>query len=292
MKSRSWSVFCALAALFAIVLTTAADTSARHSPAGTENPHVPASAVWFPPDRSPAAVALVLPGLNLKPDRMDALVRILTDNGVLVLRGSLTGHSGSRELLQTVSADTWISDCLASYESAFEESKRHEVPIFFVGYSLGCLVVLDAMERCERVRFDRLVLFAPAVTPRPFARAARFLGKKFIVPSITPEAYRVHDGIPASAYHALLELARHLQASGYSNIDVPALVFIDKRDELIGYRSLIRLTKTRLTRWRIIEVDKEKSKLPRSFHHLIVDEDSIGTEQWRSIRKEVAEFIR
>jgi pimeloyl-ACP methyl ester carboxylesterase len=292
MKSRSGSGFFALAVFFSIVLTNTADTPREQSLAGNKNPHDPAPAVWVPPDCVPKGVALVLPGLNLKPDRMDELVRVLTDNGVLVLRGSLTGHSGGRAILDTVSAETWISDCLALYESAFEESKRHGVPIFFVGHSLGCLAVLDTMERCERVRFDRLVLFAPAVTPRPFTRAARLLEKKFIVPSKTPEEYRVHDGIPASAYHALLKLARHLHASGYRRVDVPALVFIDKRDELIGYRSLLRLTKTRLTRWRVVAVDNEKSGLPRSFHHLIVDEDSVGVEQWRYIREEVAGFIR
>ncbi|MDD1750068.1 MAG: alpha/beta hydrolase [Methanothrix sp.] len=274
------------------MLNTASNTTGEQTFTRNEEIHGLTSAVWIPPDGNPVGVALVLPGLNLKPDRMGALARVLTDKGVLVLLGSLTGHLGGRELLDTVSPETWISDCLSLYESALEESKRYEVPIFFVGHSLGCLAVLDAMERYERVRFDRLVLFAPAVTPRPFARAARLLGNNFIVPSKTPEEYRVHNGIPAAAYHALLKLSRHLHASGYRRINEPALVFIDKRDELIGYRPLLALTKTRLTRWRIITVDSEKSRLPRSYHHLIIDEDSVGTEQWRSIREEVAEFIR
>jgi alpha-beta hydrolase superfamily lysophospholipase len=269
-----------------------ADTPASQRLAETGNPLRSDSADWIEPERSPVGVALALPGLNLKPDRMDALARVFTDNGIVVLRGSLTGHSEDRALLKTVTAESWISDCLVLYESVFERSKRHELPIIFVGHSLGCLAVLDAMERFERVRFDRLVLFSPAVTPRAFTRAARLLGKNRIIPSKTPDEYRVHDGIPASAYHELLKLARHLHASGYRAIDAPALVFIDKRDELVRYRSLLSLTKTRLTQWRVVTVSNEKSVLPRSFHHLIVDEDSVGSDQWRSIREEIAGFIR
>jgi pimeloyl-ACP methyl ester carboxylesterase len=291
MTSILLQVLCALA-LGAAVSAVAPDAVAGRTPALAGAARDDPAGVWIAPPGDTAGVALALPGLNLKPEKMSDAARLLTDHGVAVLVGGLAGGSGGREELYGVTADTWVSDFLALYDRVNGEADRLEVPLYFVGHSLGCLVALNAMARHERVAFDRLVLFAPAVTPRPVAGAVRLIGKKTIIPSRTPEEYRVHDGLPASAYHALLELAGRLRDSGYRGIDVPALVFIDRKDELVDYRCLARLAQNRLPRWRVVVVDNGKSSLSRPFHHLIIDEDSVGIEQWGSMREEIAGFLR
>jgi esterase/lipase len=249
------------------------------------------SAMWMWPRSSPRAVALVLHGLNLRPERMDAIARALNEGGVAVLRGSLSGHDGESDELYSVTDGMWLSDGLKLFTQAEREAVRYGVPLFFVGYSLGCLVALDLMERFETVRFERLVLFAPPLEPRVFSHAVRLLGKRCVVPSRTPEWYRVHNGTPAGAYDALLDLARHLRASGYRRSNQPALVFIDKKDELISFRELSGLIYNPLDRWRIVTVSTKESGLKKGYHHLIIDGDAVGAEQWLRMKEQMMYFL-
>ena len=250
-----------------------------------------AAETWIWPVSSVTGVALVLHGLNLKPEKMNGIANTLAEQGVIVLRGSLTGHIDKREPLISVTPEELISDCLALYTAARETSQRYSVPLYFVGYSFGSLVALDLMERSRHVRFDRLVLFAPALTPRPLTHAVMLLGKRQLVPSKTPADYRMHDGVPAAAYHALLRMVRHLKESGYGGVNQPAIVFIDSKDEILSYRALLELTKVQLNRWRIVTVSTGRSRNDVSYHHLIIDEDAVGTEQWRLIQKEMNGFL-
>jgi len=205
--------------------------------------------------------------------------------------GSKAGRDGSRDELSSATDEMWVSDGLKLFSRAEREAAQHGVPLFFVGYSLGCLVALELMERFESVRFERLVLFAPPVEPRLFSHAVRLLGKRCIVPSKTAEGYRVHDGIPAAAYHALLDMARHLRASGYRRSNQPALVFIDKKDELISVHTLSRLIDGPLDRWRIVTVSTEESRFKKRYHHLIIDGDSVGAEQWLRMKQQMTNFL-
>jgi dienelactone hydrolase len=257
----------------------------------TEVTHSSAAETWIWPVSPVTGVALVLHGLNLKPEKMDGIANTLVEQGVIVLRGSLTGHVDEREPLFSVTPEKLMSDCLALYTAARETSQRYSVPLYFVGYSFGSLVALDLMERSRHVRFDRLVLFAPALTPRPLTHAVMLLGKKQLVPSRTPVDYRMHDGVPAAAYHALLRMARHLKESGYGGVNQPAIVFIDRKDEFLSYPVLLELTKVQLNLWRVVTVSTERSRNDVSYHHLIIDEDSVGTEQWRLIQKEMNGFL-
>jgi dienelactone hydrolase len=257
----------------------------------TEATGSPSSETWIWPVSSATGVALVLHGLNLKPEKMDGIANTLAERGVIVLRGSLTGHIDEREPLFSVTPEKLISDCLALYTAARETSQRYSVPLYFVGYSFGSLVALDLMERSRHVRFDRLVLFAPALTPRPLAHAVMLLGKKRLVPSRTPADYRMHDGVPAAAYQAMFRMIRHLKESGYGGVNQTAIVFIDSEDELLSYRALLDLTRLHLNQWRVVTVSTGRSRNDVSYHHLIIDEDSVGTEQWRLIQKEMNGFL-
>jgi len=205
--------------------------------------------------------------------------------------GSKAGRDGSRDELSSATDEMWVSDGLKLFSRAEREAAQHGVPLFFVGYSLGCLVAMELIERFESVRFERLVLFAPPVEPRLFSHAVRLLGKRCIVPSKTAEGYRVHDGIPAAAYHALLDMARHLRASGYRRSNQPALVFIDKKDELISVHTLSRLIDGPLDRWRIVTVSTEESRFKKRYHHLIIDGDSVGAEQWLRMKQQMTNFL-
>jgi pimeloyl-ACP methyl ester carboxylesterase len=258
---------------------------------GTEATNSTAAETWKWPVSSATGVALVLHGLNLKPEKMDGIANTLAERGVIVLRGSLTGHIDEREPLFSVTPEKLISDCLALYTAARDTSQRFGVPLYFVGYSFGSLVALDLMERYRHVRFDRLVLFAPALTPRPLTHAVVLLGKRRLVPSRTPADYRMHDGVPAAAYQAMFRMISHLKESGYGDVNQPAIVFIDSEDELLSYRALLDLTRLHLNLWRVVTVSTGRSRNDVSYHHLIIDEDSVGTEQWRLIQKEMNGFL-
>jgi len=253
-----WKFFLSLV-LFATVVREAHAGENGGLSLRTEVTNSSAAETWIWPVSSVTGVALVLHGLNLKPEKMNGIANTFAEQGVIVLRGSLMGHIDEREPLFSVTPEKLISDCLALYTAALETSQRYSVPLYFVGYSFGSLVALDLMERSRHVRFDRLVLLAPALTPRPLTHAVMLLGKRQLVPSRTPVDYRMHDGVPAAAYHAMFRMIRNLKESGYGGVNLPAIVFIDSKDELLSYRALLELTRLHLNRWRVVTVSTERS---------------------------------
>jgi pimeloyl-ACP methyl ester carboxylesterase len=248
--------------------------------------------VWILPPGEFRAVALVLHGLNLKPSRMNELCDILIKEGTAVLRGTLTGHSaafGDPGRLARIDEKTWAADCRAFSEAAAVRSRELGVPLFFVGYSLGSLVALDTARRYPSVRFDRMVHFAPALSPRLATHLVRLLGRQRSITSRSLPAYRVHDELPAAVYHALLDSARNLRVSRYSSVNVPTLAFIDPRDELVSLRALRDIvTREELRQWTIREVEAGRNGI---YHHLLVAPASCAPGEYTRMRNEMIEFL-
>jgi esterase/lipase len=249
---------------------------------------------WVKPNQKPKAVALVVHGLNVKPSAMNAIVSELVQGDILILRLTLTGHGDESKDLFKIQREDWLNDLLMGYCLVKNKSMEYNIPVLFTGFSLGCVVALDLMGQDERVRFDRLVLFAPALTPKLppyFIKIGNLFGKHRIVQSRTPASYRVHDGIPLNAYNTLFEHARNLRLSRYKGLNTPALIFIDPRDEFISKRELQRLIEEKhLDRWNIITVEKENFP-PGTYHHLIITPGEVGNTQWIYMSARMFSFL-
>jgi esterase/lipase len=249
--------------------------------------------IWFPAAGAPAGVALVVHGLNLKPERMDPLARALARAGIETFRMELEGHGfGS---LAKATASEWLAETRAGYRAAAARAAALGVPLYFLGYSFGGLLgeaIINLGGEEKAARFARVVLIAPAIALRPVAGLVKplfRLGPGFTLPSRDLPDYREHSGTPMAAYEAMFELLKLTDSSGYASANVPTLVFDRRRDELVsieGLRSLVR--KHGLTSWSIVEIANAPAGIPE---HLMIDERSLGPAEWERMTAIMLRFL-
>jgi esterase/lipase len=242
------------------------------------------------------AVALVIHGLNLRPDRMQPITGRLTESGIEVLNLSLRGHGDNftrrgagensqdrLESLKSVSYDIWISESLAAFQLARIKSHQLKVPLFLVGFSLGGLIGIDLFASYPQIWFDRTALFAPALKIRSRNYLLKVLSPfpRLTLPSFSHEEYRANKGTPIAAYNALFAGIDHLSKHASSKINVPTIIYLDKKDEFVSYKKLKEWVEyQKLDQWKFFIVQKQSSADAASFHHLIIDEAATGKEVW------------
>ena len=246
------------------------------------------------------AVALVVHGLNLRPDKMESIITLLTDSGIDVLNLSLRGHgrnyTGKTHIdsakarlkaFKTVSYQLWIDETYRAYHIIRARSAQKKLPLFFIGFSLGGLMGVDLFASYPEVYFDRMVLLAPALSMPAISYTAKLLAPfpRLVIPSFTLADYRTNNGTPMAAYNSMFEAVKHFNKNVNPKINVPTLIFIDRQDELISYRGLKRLVKNeQLDQWKFHHVQKGKTGVKEKMRHLIIDEPSVGKDMWQEMR--------
>ena len=263
----------------------------------SENPSIQ----WFHRNATQKlkGIALVIHGLNLQPQKMESIIAVLTGAGIDALNLSLRGHGqnyprqdGSNaaqarlNAFKSVSYELWREEIYAAYNIIKLRSSQNGVPLFFVGFSFGASMGVDLLASMPDVEFDRMVLFAPGLKIHSRYQIVRVLSPfpGLTMPSFSIKSYRANDGTPIAAYNALLDALEHLDHNLNSKINVPALIFIDKKDEFVSYDELKKLAENEnLDQWRFQVVKKEAGGELGKIHHLIIDEACTGKDAWSKI---------
>ena len=131
-----------------------------------------------------------------------------------------------------------------------------------------------------------MVLFAPALIMhnRNYLLKAISPFPELVVPSFGPDAYLANRGTPMAAYNALFEASKHFEKYLGPKINVPAVIFVDKQDELISFSGLeAMIQKQKLYQWKLHPVKKDRTAIEIEMHHLIIDEASVGKQMWKEI---------
>ncbi len=252
-------------------------------------------------------VALVIHGLNLRPSKMESIIKLLTDSGIDVLNLSLRGHGQNyfhekdvdtrearMEAFKTVSYKLWMDETHRAYVHARKRGDEKKAPLFLVGFSMGGLMGADLLVSHGDVRFDRMVLLAPALDIHGLHYVAKLLSlfPGLVLPSFTSKSYLANNGTPMAAYNALFETIQHFNQHVGAKLNVPTIIFIDPKDELVSYRKLKqRVEKESLDRWQIRLLEKGKTGVQEKMHHLIIDEPSVGTDTWNQIKSVMIEHL-
>jgi len=256
---------------------------------------------WFQGKSKQGArgVALVIHGLNLRPDRMQPLIEQLTESGIDVLNLSLSGHGdnfasrdggdSSKDRLESfkaVSYEQWISEACAAYRLARTKSHQRKVPLSLVGFSLGGLIGVDLFATFPGVRFETMALFAPALKIHSRSYILRVLSPfpGLTLPSFSPEGYRANNKTPIAAYNALFKAIDHLEKNASPKINVPTVIFVDEQDEFVSFRRLRTWVEDeKLDLWKFFMLRQEASAKAVNIHHLIIDEPSTGKKVWKQM---------
>jgi len=244
-------------------------------------------------------VALVIHGLNSRPDKMESIIARLNDSGIDCLNLSLRGHGENysdlnhtenadarMETFKSVTYPLWKTEAYQAYQHVEKISNLYAIPMFFVGFSMGGLLGVDLLSSNPGVKFDKMVLFAPAIKMHKRNSLLKILSPfpRIVVPSIAHKSYLTNDGTSIAAYNALFEMYAHLENNLDPKINIPTVVFIDKQDELISFSGLQNMVHNQnLDQWKIHPVKKDKTATKIKMHHLIIDEASVGHSMWQEI---------
>ncbi len=245
-------------------------------------------------------VALVIHGLNLRPDRMGPIMNNLTRSGIDVLGVSLRGHgdnyahhddadsdSARLESFKNVSFPLWINEAYLAYLQIQKRAQQQNIPVFLTAFSVGGLIGLDLLASHSDVQFDKIVLFAPALSLRATIYLQRALSPfpSLVIPSLADDAYLANKkGTPIAAYNALFETLYHFEDNAGTKLNVPTLIFIDEQDEFIPLWGLKKLVaEHNLDQWKFYIVQKEKEMGTGTFHHHIIDAASTGENVWQDM---------
>jgi alpha-beta hydrolase superfamily lysophospholipase len=256
---------------------------------------------WFKSasSKKPVGVALIVHGLNIRPEMMEPIIVILNSAGIEALNVSLRGHGANftrrgstpaddkRDRLESfkrVSYVIWLNEVHQAYMQAMLRARKLGVPLFFVGYSLGGLLGCDLLAANPGVHFDRMALFAPALTLRPgIAYQLKPLQPfpEFVIDSDAPESNRANDGTPVAGYTALLEAVRNFEANLGPRLNVPTLIFMDQEDEFVSFENLQEfVSHNGFDRWDLVRVAKDNAADAAIARHMIINEQSVGAAAW------------
>lgn len=244
--------------------------------------------------QKPTAVVLVVHGLNLKPLKMMPLIQQMRDSGARVVLVGLAGHEGSFRAFQKVSRETWLKDLLRGYCRAKSLAETQQVPLYFLGYSLGALLGVDLQVQHPEIHFQRTVLLAPPLEIRdaeiliPLLKA---LGPEAEIPSANHKEYRANFATTGAAYLALLDSREHwLVGDKQSIFKTPTLLFVDPRDELVSDKGLM-LWVEQAPPWRLVRLPQAESEIHPAYHHLIIDERSLGKDTWQQVQAQIRQHF-
>jgi alpha-beta hydrolase superfamily lysophospholipase len=230
---------------------------------------------------------------------MESIIAEMTAAGIDCLNLSLRGHGENYSHLnntdsaearmasfKSVSYRLWRTETYQAYQQVTNRSNRYKTCLFLVGFSMGGLLGVDLFTSNPYVKFDKIVLFAPALKMHNRNYLLRTMSPfpGLMVPSFGPSSYRANEGTPMAAYNALFEAAKHFEKNLDPKINVPAVIFIDKQDELISFSGLKNMIqKQNLDRWNLHLVKKDETATEIEMHHIIIDEASVGKHMWKEI---------
>ena len=195
-----------------------------------------------------------------------------------------------------VNHEIWLDEMRVAYRCARERALQCGAPLILVGFSLGGLLGIElTLDSVEGARYEGILLFAPAIRVRWYLGFIRCLAPfpRLTLPSFAPRETAANAGTPLAAYNALFEASASVRAGDPRHRNVPALVFLDSKDELVSGRGLRRWMRARgLSQWRIVPIERTLRRDISDYHHLIVDKERMGRERWHTLQEDIEGLLQ
>ena len=225
---------------------------------------------------------------------MQELADQLTSMNQDVVLVTLAGHGEDEKEFGEVTRERWLHDVFEAYEAATRKAKAQGVPVQFLGFSVGGLLGVDLVAS-GKAQFAKMVLLAPALRVHArsrLIRLCRIFGRSFVIRSRTPKDYRAHIGTAVAAYESLFESLDSLENSNLSVANVPALVFMDKGDELVSYSKIESfISEKHLMNWKLELLDASQSQTDPKYRHLVIDTKSLGDKEFHRLVEQIRNFL-
>lgn len=244
---------------------------------------------WQASKISPAkAVVALLHGLNNTPQVMDPLAIELNKIGFHTLRLSLSGHRGDSSEADSARWIAETAEVLYGLRNEFPD-----LPIYAVGFSVGAATLIATIEKHQTIILKKAVLLAPAISLRGFTNLIRPILPLALLgaPGITlmPESYRAERFPPLQFYKALFNIVDLIQEPK-KTASTEAKIFLARNDEFVSFDETAKWIKKNNLSWEIVEL-KPKPEFKGSFEHLIIDQPSLGKDEWQKLLSEIGSFF-
>ncbi len=248
---------------------------------------------WFESSADKTAgVILLLHGLNNRPELMHPIAKAFNKIGFDVLVPALKGHIDDFATFKKVRGEDWLAGVFTAYNKTHQRAQLKQCPIYYVGFSLGGLIGVTLKAQGKLPEIHKMWLLAPALEITLFASLLKPLLKlklDFSIPSKAPGFYRAHQRMPVQAYRALFEVKEVLHQQK-SIVNIPTLLHIDAKDELVSYNKLKKLIeREELSNWQLHKLNSKESK---GIHHMIADPFYTGKNNWENMLQEASDFFK
>jgi hypothetical protein len=95
-----------------------------------------------------------------------------------------------------------------------------------------------------------------------------------------------------AAYKAIFEAIDHFEGHISDKLNIPTVIFIDEKDELISYRKLQdMIDQKKLDRWSIHKVWKDQDVDKVMAYHLVIDKPSTGGNMWGQVQRAMRKHL-
>lgn len=226
---------------------------------------------------------IILHGLNNNSSTWDEFEAAMKKRGFeRTVRFPLPGHGDVREEGRT------FEDALKRFDERITPFVQE--PYVVVAYSLGALFFENWLLGREKNLPEKQVLLAPCLYLRREELIRNVMGKLhpiLPIPSIAPRDIMLYKYLYVWEYRNLLGgLARYQKDA--DKIQIPSLVMIDPKDELIDAQKLKRL-------WMAGEVrflERPNQKWGPSNHHILFQSKYFTPEEWESYLGMIEGFLK
>lgn len=186
-------------------------------------------------------------------------------------------------------ADLWLAEMVEAIQTVQRYSEESRLPLCFLGYSLSCVVFLNAYANMS-VSFDRIVLLAPPLTMRWSYRFIEIMARLGLtkLPSLNLPQFRVHRFLPLSYYCGLFQLVRKLE--GRQDLPKSVIIIMDPGDRMVDIQALKIWIARRRLRWPIIPLITGE-KLFGTIRHLVTVKSNIGEASYKLLRSLIRGFF-
>lgn len=239
--------------------------------------------------------AFILHGLNTHPAKMNALKEHLkTLSETTISMGVLAGHHPEEKTNENISASTWQNEFASQWSDAVSGCKEPSDRRIFVGYSLGALVALSLLDNNSKLLPPtHMILIAPALRLRKKVVLVKALSwlPFGALPSLNHREYRARNWTSFAAYDALFNLNNNWKKNpwGVSSL-IPTVVFLAKDDELVDSQAIAEQV-AGFPKWKTSWISNDESSLKPSYHHLMIDEESVGKTSWARMTQNIDELL-
>ena len=225
-------------------------------------------------------------GLNQNPKMLHFLRNKFLNQGLITNLVSLEGHGDNAEAsMRDVDTGCWEKQLSHAFNVSSNIKKeknltQHRFFAFSTGALVGTLLIAQADQS-----IDQLIFLSPALKTRFYTKTMKylfFLPNRFIFTSLTKKEEKAVHGTSMKAYRELFRLQKKLESiKNTERINIPAKIFIHKKDELIDYRDIQSIIKKfNLNNWKLTTLEKNKPKGPKRFFHQITVPTHVDPNEW------------